>query len=220
MRSTLAWRPRLKIYKSDSGKVTFDPKKMEGRSYGHWLFFREIKTPNNQTINVFNEYDYSITTRGHQSALRSLLRQLNIHVHLFVSDYSSLDGETHSTIIDELETAYECYFESIYKTMRPRLRAKTISDLKSTAVNCLNRINQLEILGYKLTQKRIKELDDTALQLELDYWIKTEKKPASEKTNLEIAQSELKAIATEKLNDLNSLTDVFTDFNALDAVEL
>lgn len=68
--TSLKWFKRLKIYKNSTGTTGFDPATNEGFSY-RWSFCQEV----NGKI-VFNDYNWSNTTNGHQSAVRATLREL------------------------------------------------------------------------------------------------------------------------------------------------
>jgi hypothetical protein len=75
----LPYRKRLGIYKSASGKVSFDPDTFEARSYGWWIFVKRIKGKV-----VFNSAGYSVTTAKHQRQVRELLSDLGILIDLEV----------------------------------------------------------------------------------------------------------------------------------------
>lgn len=57
--------------------VGFDPIKMHATSYRWWDMVRRING-----LVVFNDYGYSMSTRRHQSKVRSLMRQLGIKIDL------------------------------------------------------------------------------------------------------------------------------------------
>lgn len=63
------------IYKASN--VTFDPTKVDARSYSWWSFVACIGGKI-----IFNNYYYSPSTRKHQSKVRSLLDQLGITIDL------------------------------------------------------------------------------------------------------------------------------------------
>lgn len=76
---------RSNMYKASN--VTFDPKTKTAISYGWWHFVRVIRGKV-----VFNNHKYSISTQGHQSKVRSLLRKLRIKIDLEVAIPSGLQG--------------------------------------------------------------------------------------------------------------------------------
>lgn len=69
---SLKFFKRLNIYKNSTGTVEFNPTTLEGRSY-NWTFVAKL-----HGVLVFNDYNWSPTTNGHQSAVRSVLRELKL----------------------------------------------------------------------------------------------------------------------------------------------
>lgn len=68
----LKYFSRLKIYKNYSGTNRFNPETFKAYSYEWWCFV--MKHP---TLGIiFNDFSYSVTTRKHQSQMRTLLRNL------------------------------------------------------------------------------------------------------------------------------------------------
>lgn len=59
---------KLKIYKNSTGSNYYDPQKQEAFSYKWWRYLQVING-----VLVFNDYDYSVTTSQHQSALLSII---------------------------------------------------------------------------------------------------------------------------------------------------
>jgi hypothetical protein len=68
----LKYFKRLKIYKNSTNTVSFNPETMDGYSY-NWNFLAKV-----EGVLIFNDYTWSVTTSCHQSAVSSLLRELNI----------------------------------------------------------------------------------------------------------------------------------------------
>ena len=64
---------RLGIYKASN--VVFDAKSLDSYSYSWWKITRKIGP-----YIVFNDYNYSKSTRRHQSKIRSLMCKLGIEV--------------------------------------------------------------------------------------------------------------------------------------------
>lgn len=91
----MQWKPRLKIYQGSNRKNTFEPDSFEARSYSHWCYMTKIKG-----VVVFNDYSYSMTTRGHQYEMRSFMREtlkINMTKVVFVDQRQSL---THGLFLD------------------------------------------------------------------------------------------------------------------------
>lgn len=99
MRGEMVYKKRDKVYRS--ANVEFNPETMEGTSYGWWHFVRKING-----LVVFNNYQYSNTTRRHQNKMRSLLAKLNIKIDLIVSTPMSF-GQSGNEI-NALEDAIRC----------------------------------------------------------------------------------------------------------------
>ena len=76
---------RSNMYKASN--VTFDPKTKTAISYGWWHFVRVIRGKV-----VFNNYNYSISTQGHQRKVMSVMRKLRIKIDLTVAIPSGLQG--------------------------------------------------------------------------------------------------------------------------------
>lgn len=101
----LAWQSRNLRFKGCNGKAVFNPFTKTAYSYGNWCFVTVIKGKV-----VFNEYRYSKTTSTHQSAVKSLLRQLGIKIDVYVDMAPSLTAfnlkrEALSRLYDRLYTA-------------------------------------------------------------------------------------------------------------------
>jgi hypothetical protein len=56
-------------------------------SYGHWCYFRNV-----DGLNVFNAYRYSVTTSKHQHEMRSLLRELGVHIDVEIESRAGISG--------------------------------------------------------------------------------------------------------------------------------
>lgn len=68
---------RSGLYQASNYNVTFDPSKVEARSYSWWVFVAKV-----EGLVVFNNYRYSNSTSKHQSKVRSLLNDLGIKIDL------------------------------------------------------------------------------------------------------------------------------------------
>lgn len=78
------YRPRLKVW-TDGTNNEFNPEAFEATSYRWWVYVCKIKGRV-----VFNNYPYSNSTCGHQSAMRALLKRLKVRDVVQVSMRESL----------------------------------------------------------------------------------------------------------------------------------
>lgn len=85
----MEFKPRLKVWQGSNRKNEFDPKTNEARSYKHWCYVKKIKG-----YWVFNDYNYSVTTNGHQGEMKGFLRDtLKVKKIIYVDQRESLtDG--------------------------------------------------------------------------------------------------------------------------------
>lgn len=96
---------RANIYQAFNYNVTFDPNKIEARSYRGWVFVAKI-----EGLIVFNNYRYSNATSRHQSKVRSLLKELNIKIDL---ELPLPRGIKSSCLQDLIVEAEECLCDEI-----------------------------------------------------------------------------------------------------------
>lgn len=73
--SSLKLMKRTGIYQGSNYNVTFDPSKIEARSYKWWSFVSVI-----EGVTIFNNYRYSVTTSKHQSRVSQVMDALKIKV--------------------------------------------------------------------------------------------------------------------------------------------
>lgn len=99
---SIPFRPRLGIFKGPTGKVQYNPKTGDAHSYGWWRFVAVIKGKV-----VFNDYQYSMTTRCHQGLVEDLFKELGIKIDYVVNFRESLNEDNFFT----------CGLESYYKDM-------------------------------------------------------------------------------------------------------
>ena len=103
---------RANIYKNSTGTNTFYVEKQCATSYGWWEYVKRI---NGQL--VFNNYTYSNSTTNHQSAMRSLLRDLGYHSYLIIEAPGGLQD------LDSAIKYYESKIENLRAAMaKPRTR--------------------------------------------------------------------------------------------------
>lgn len=146
----IPFRPRLGLFKGRNNKVQYNPKTGDAHSYGWWRFVAVIKGKV-----VFNDYQYSATTRTHQTAIKELLSELGIKIDYVVNFRSSLNED--SFFIEGLKSYYKGMFESqvLLKTARDKAR------LRKTIRHCRLQIAKLRKAGCKFSlsqQKELKEL--------------------------------------------------------------
>lgn len=122
--------PRLELYKASN--VTFDPKKIEAKSYGWWVFVAKI-----DGVVYFNNFTYSNTTTKHQSKMRGLLKELNIK-------YVDIECPKGFQNINAFEDAREMYQNRI------KLLEEAIDNPKSNNKTNVRRLKQIEVCLEKL----------------------------------------------------------------------
>jgi hypothetical protein len=89
----MKYNQRAKIYKGSN--VTFNPETVRAYSYDWWVFVAKIEGKV-----IFNNYQYSKTTRRHQTKVMCLIRELYIKIDAVVEVPNSL-GE-----FNDLESLY------------------------------------------------------------------------------------------------------------------
>jgi len=83
----MKYMKRANIYQASNYNVTFDPNKIEARSYRWWVFVAKVEGKI-----IFNNYRYSNSTSKHQSKVRSLLNELNIKIDVEMPVPKGLNG--------------------------------------------------------------------------------------------------------------------------------
>lgn len=129
-------------------KCRFYGDSIEATSYGHWTF---VKVINGKVI--FNDYNYSKTTRNHQWTIRSLLRNLGIKIDAEVNFRSSLTEWTFRE--DALESFYENAIKKIVQNNTKRVRKKTIEENKDSINSIKKDIQVLKEIGAEISFKDI-----------------------------------------------------------------
>lgn len=145
---------RLKCFKNSTGTVEFDYSDLNnltGRSY-RWQFFWKHKT-----TYIFNSYNWSVTTSGHQSAVRDVLRKRFAYIKFIELDL----GQATSLSLELVE-------KSFAKMIRLEIEISTARKKDSYAQK--NRIRKYDGLkenietlesvdkSLKLSVKRMKEI--------------------------------------------------------------
>jgi len=156
----IPFRPRLKVFKGCSGKVTFNPLTGDAYSFGWWRFVKVI-----DGRVVFNNYDYSVTTRGHQWRIRDLLNELGIEIDFVINMPHSLDDELFYS------TALEFFYGEIYKARNKLTRTISYKKYYQTIINsCTANIKRLRRVGCtynKVRQKQLKSLVERNIEDQL-----------------------------------------------------
>lgn len=99
-------------------KCRFYADEIRATSYGHWNFVKVIKGKV-----IFNDYNYSLTTSGHQWAIKWLMRDLGIKIDAYVYMCESLTD--HNFEQKALESFYEKAIYNIVKNNTKRVTKKT-----------------------------------------------------------------------------------------------
>lgn len=123
---SLKYYKRLKIYKNAHDTCNFNPETKAGRSY-NWEFCQVVNG-----MVVFNSYHWSSTTSAHQSAVRSILRELKI-------DFIQVDmgrATPRGINLDQVKALYskiveleiECESSKVPESWANRYRLQTIKE--------------------------------------------------------------------------------------------
>lgn len=153
----MPFQARNKVFKGSNGKNTFNPETFEAHSYGHWCYVKKIKGKV-----VFNGYNYSSTTTGHQWQMRTLLEELGIKIDLTVKMHSSLSNFKNGA----LESLYREMLE--LEVALKRVNSKPDSNkVRRASIAILKRdIVKARALGAVLTKDKIKALQAEVLNEE------------------------------------------------------
>ena len=155
---TMAYQPRKKLFKGTNNY--FDPVSMKAVSYGWWTYVTKIKGKV-----VFNDYNYSVTTSGHQNTMRYLLKQLGIKVDVWVNMAQSLTQfETHA-----LRPVYQKLYQLEIEVNRKNSRKDKNKERQKTINTVKNHIKTLRKLGAVFTKVDQKNLKDSMLRTEEAY---------------------------------------------------
>lgn len=159
----MQYRPRLKIYKGSNGKNTFNPETFEAKSYGWWVYVMKVKGKI-----IFNDYNYSVTTRQHQYEMRHFLKtELKIKDKdiIVVNQRESLSSGL------KLDFLYSVLALAEMRSKKKNMRASYIKEQKQIINNCKKQITLLKKLGaksdYSLTVIRKETITDENNRLKL-----------------------------------------------------
>lgn len=142
--SSLKYYKRLHIYKNSSGTCRFDPVSKTGYSY-NWQFVGVVNG-----VLLFNDYTYSNTTSGHQSAMRGVFHERGLKY---------LSGDFGRGSLDDLATkeGMAKLYKNVVKLQisaemkRANTRAKSWAE--SLHKDALNTFNELLKAGFKLSER-------------------------------------------------------------------
>lgn len=159
--TSLKFFKTLNIYKNSTGTVRFDPKTKTGYSY-NWKFVGEVKG-----VLVFNDYRWSNTTNGHQTAVRGVLRELDLKY--IVGDFGRRDVDMINVKdLYKKIAETELDFESSRKdTQRSNWLAALLSDQ-------LRNLEALKQIGLKISEKEKIEIRKQVFEKHLEQLNETE----------------------------------------------
>ena len=145
----LKYFKRLKIWKSSTGNVKFDPTSVRATSYNWWVFVRKIKGKV-----VFNDYNYSPSTGGHQNAVRALLKKLKINIDVTIKMRSSLNDLT----TESLPAIYKEIFTLKAYNVRKGVRKATIQYNLERISDLRADMKIMRSLGAEITRYTLEKL--------------------------------------------------------------
>lgn len=155
----MKFMPRKNIWSGSSRKNTFNPDTFQGHSYGWWMYVSKVKG-----VVVFNDYNYSVTTRKHQSEMKHFLK--------------SVMGIQHMVIVDQSESLSSGLFlDSHYNRLalnEVRLKAAKrpdqVKEFEAAIEYCKKQIATLKKLGatakMTLVNHRVNAKNSEASRLE------------------------------------------------------
>ncbi len=152
----IRWYPRLGLFKNSTDTVSFDPSTKTGRSY-RWNFLQQV-----DKVLIFNSYNWSVTTSGHQSAVRSVLRERGlkyISVDLGSIEPRNVSKETVKKLYRELfDLEIEIELATKKDSMTQRWRERSAQNLKENIEILIQALPRL-----KVSQKDLKTIHSEAV---------------------------------------------------------
>jgi hypothetical protein len=189
---------RLNLYKQGKNNV-FNPETCEASSYSWWVYVKKVKG-----LVIFNDHNYSPTTRKHQYTMKNLLKELGVKIDIVVDTRSSLNSS------DWLEDCFFKEYNSIglaeYKIKKGGVRTTRVKELQDEIKVSHKTIETLTRLGKapKVAERK------RAIASTIEYYEK----------GLARKREKRKALKPE----VNSLAPIdfsyFTNVNNLDSVTL
>lgn len=182
----LKYFKRLKIYKNSTNTVSFDPQTKVGYSY-NWQFVGLIKG-----VLIFNDYNWSPTTSGHQSAVSSVLRELGLTVirgDFGRRDVSAIGRESVCEMYRQLcDLDIEIESATRKDTSAQQWRISGRNDIAEN-------IEKLKPLGFVLTKKEMKLIRQTAEDAALDEYTENCSEKVFKALSLKRAETNVEEVA-------------------------
>lgn len=145
----LKFKKRSGIYSNSTGTNTFNPETIEAYSYRWWKYVSKIGK-----LVVFNDYNYSESTNGHQSKTRDLMRQLGVKIDLVV--YSRIGLQKTEFKNEVMLDQYNKLFLAEYRLSKKGLTKKAIKKLKDIVKQSNKNLVKLAVLKHKISKKDLK----------------------------------------------------------------
>jgi hypothetical protein len=130
----LPYRPRLQLFKGCNGNLQFDPVDCIGFSYDWYEIVKRIEGKV-----YLNAFDYSVTTSGHVSTLRSLLEQLGI-------PYREIEAPKG---LQDLRASMEHHVSELAKARVRAKHARNPGNFKREIQRHMRALAMLEKIGHK-----------------------------------------------------------------------
>jgi hypothetical protein len=134
-----------------SGECRFYGDEIKATSYRHWTFLTVVEGKI-----IFNDYNFSVTTRKHQRMVRELLDSLGYKIDIFVNMKESLSE--HSLKMSSLYPEYSKYIQLLISSTNPRLRETIRQSISIELVQIKTRIKVLRDLGATIKVSDIADL--------------------------------------------------------------
>jgi len=184
---------RAQVYKSNN--CYFDPKEMVATSYNWWHFIRRVGG-----LVVYNNHNYSNTTRTHQGNVLHVMSQLGINVDLTVDTGASLrDPEAVKFGIKNL-----CFEIAELMVMQKYGRLSRASEIASCEekIESLLTLQTLDLKYYRVSKKDIKQfIKDSLVQAESYRIAKLERKKRDRESSEGYIQKQNAKYLVKKLNE-------------------
>lgn len=185
--TSLKYFKRLKIYKNSTDTVSFNLETKVGRSY-RWDFVGLVEGKL-----VFNDYKWSTTTSSHQSAVRSVLRDLGLKY--IIGDFGPENiGSLGRHTVERLLKQYEELSIKIESATKKTSWAQQWRERSLKEV--LEAIQDLESLSprFKVSKKRRLEIKNAAEEAELNRVSELESEKCFKFLSLKEAASNLNEV--------------------------
>lgn len=181
--TVIPFRPRLGIYKATNN--SFNPNTGEAFSYNWWRYVILINGRY-----VFNTHKYSVTTGGHQSAMRSLMNQLGLPIYLEVNFRESLSVERVQR--EALPAMFEEALTLEMQAKRKGVRQSTKEHIKSQLQQIKINAKRARELGCTITAAQKASIRQNVTEEETDRLEALAKKREAEKSQRDQARRVIK----------------------------